>query len=176
MGPHSQGPQAPAKHCSSGTINSIISHYRYLVPDSIPDGRLHNITDGLSRIFAKVTAPLTYLTRKDIPYHWSLREREAFNTFEQLMTETPALQLVDPNLEYIVRCHAIGFAVGAILSQIHEDGGHPMIFKSRKGSQEEYNYPTYERELVAVIHALRTWRNYLEGSKFKIITDHNSLK
>ena len=40
----------------------------------------------------------------------------------------------------------------------------------------EANYPTHKRELLAVIRALRTWIHYLEGRKFKVITDHYSLK
>ena len=38
------------------------------------------------------------------------------------------------------------------------------------------NYPTHERGLLAVIHALRTWRHYLLGKRFKIVADHHSLK
>ena len=34
----------------------------------------------------------------------------------------------------------------------------------------------HERELLAVIHALRTWRHYLLGKKFIIVTNHHSLK
>ena len=38
------------------------------------------------------------------------------------------------------------------------------------------NYPTHDGELLALIHALRTWRHYLLGKQFKIATDHHSLK
>ena len=61
------------------------------------------------------------------------------------------------------------------MSQIHEDGEHPIAFESRKMNPAEGNYPTHERELLAAIHALWTWRHYLQGSKFRIITDHHSL-
>ena len=51
-----------------------------------------------------------------------------------------------------------------------------MAFESRKMNPVEQNYPTHERELLAVIHALRTWRHYLLGRKFTIVSDHHSLK
>ena len=38
------------------------------------------------------------------------------------------------------------------------------------------NYPTHERELLVVVHALRVWRHYLFGKQFKIVTDHHFLK
>ena len=41
--------------------------------------------------FAKIAAPLTDLTRKNIPYRWSLREGEAFNKLKELMTQVPVL-------------------------------------------------------------------------------------
>jgi len=39
----------------------------------------------------------------------------------------------------------------------------------------ELNYPIHEKELLAIVHALKVWRVYLEGHHFKIITDHKSL-
>ena len=33
-----------------------------------------------------------------------------------------------------------------------------------------------EQEMLAIICALKEWRHYLHGTKFKIITDHDSLK
>ena len=65
--------------------------------------------------------------------------------------------------------------MGAVLSQAYDTGDHPMAFKSRKMNSVEANYPTHERELLAIIHVLETWRHYLEGRKFKVITDHYSL-
>ena len=41
-GPHAPGLHRPAKRLSLDTINSISVHYPFLVPDSIPDGFLHN--------------------------------------------------------------------------------------------------------------------------------------
>ena len=51
-----------------------------------------------------------------------------------------------------------------------------MAFESRKMNPAEQNYPTHERELLAIIHALRTWRHYLLGRRFTIVSDHHSLK
>ena len=62
------------------------------------------------------------------------------------------------------------------MSRIREDGDHPIEFESRKMTPAEGNYPNHETELLAVIHALRTWRRYLEGTKFNIFMDDNSPK
>ena len=46
-------------------------------------------------------------------------------------------------------CDASDFAVGAVLSQKHDDGEHPMAYEWRKMNTAEGNYPTHERELLA---------------------------
>jgi len=40
----------------------------------------------------------------------------------------------------------------------------------------EWNYPAHEQELLAVIHALRTWSYYLDGAKFTVNTDQATLR
>ena len=54
--------------------------------------------------------------------------------------------------------------------------GRPIAFTSRKLKSYEGNYATHDLELLAVIHALKVWRHYLLGQRFKLVTDHKSLK
>ena len=126
--------------------------------------------------FARIAAPLTELTKKTVPWSWSLRAGEAFNALKTALLSAPVLKLADADKEYTVTCDASDFAVGAVLSQQYEDGEHPVAYESRKMNSAEQNYPTHERELLAVIHALRTWRHYLAGQKFTVVTDHYSLQ
>ena len=53
--------------------------------------------------------------------------------------------------------------------------GRPIAFESRKLSPEEVNYTTREQELLAVVHAMRTWQCYLEGVEFTMVIDHCPL-
>ena len=46
----------------------------------------------------------------------------------------------------------------------------------RKLKEHEQNFPTYDLELAAIIHALKMWRHYLMGRKFLLKTDNTSLK
>ena len=86
------------------------------------------------------------------------------------------LQLADLTRPYIVTIDASNFTIGAMLSQVWDDGEHLVAYESRKMNAAKQNYPTHERELLAVIHALRTWRHYFLGKKFTIGSDHHLLK
>ena len=64
-------------------------------------------------------------------------------------------------------------ASGAVLLQMDRQGNaHPIAFTSRKMQAAGRNYPTHEQEILAAVHALRT---YLDGTKFTVNTDHATL-
>jgi hypothetical protein len=47
-----------------------------------------------------------------------------------------------------------------------------VAFESRKLSAAEQNYTVTEQAMLGMVHALKTWRCYLEGSDFTVVTDH----
>lgn len=130
--------------------------------------------------FAQITVPLTDLLRKDTApsYAWTKRENEAFLNLKTTLTTAPVLKIANPEAKYTVTTDASDFAIGAVLSQKEgvSNDDRPIAFESRKLSAAETNYATHEKELLAIIHALKVWRTYLEGNHFEIITDHAALK
>src|SRR6185437_15048736 len=90
----------------------------------------------------------------------------------------PILILPDPKLPFVINTDASGFAIGAVLQQDQGKGLQPIAFLSKKMLDAETRYPVHEQELLAIIHALSSWRQYLLGSNFKVIvrTDHRSLQ
>ena len=80
---------------------------------------------------------------------------------------------MDPLKGNLILCtDASDLASGAVLMQDRKI----VAYESRKLNSAELNYPVYEKELLAVIHSLKVWRHYLLGVRFKIETDHQSLK
>ncbi len=81
----------------------------------------------------------------------------------------------DPSRPYTIHTDASDFALGAELLQDFGNGQQPIAYHSRKLSAAEVNYPTHDKEMLAIIDSLRTWRHLVLGSKGLVLTDHNTL-
>ena len=83
-------------------------------------------------------------------------------------------------MAFIVEVAASEAGVGAVLSQ--RLGTPPKLRPgtvfSRKLSPVERNYDVGDRELLAVVRALKMWRHWLEGANhpFLIWADHQHLE
>lgn len=127
--------------------------------------------------FSHITRPITALLAKDTPFDWNADCAKAFSTLKTAFTTAPVLRIFCPGLPLRVTTDASGSALGAVLEQNFDGKWHPIAFESRKLSPAEKNYPTHEQELLAIVHALRTWRIFLEGSgRFDVWTDHHALR
>ena len=52
----------------------------------------------------------------------------------------------------------------------------PVSYASKKLLDREERYSTSEKECLAVVWAIKKFEKYLYGSKFRLQTDHESLK
>jgi len=128
------------------------------------------------RRFAHSAAPLTDLLKKDRPWTWGPIEEEGFEELKHKLTTAPVLAFPDPTKPFTVTCDASSRAIGAVLSQDQGKGSQPIAYFSRKLSSSEQNYAAWEREMLALIEALRHWRHYLRGAvRNQAYTDHKSL-
>ena len=76
---------------------------------------------------------------------------------------------------FVITTDASNCALGAILSQGPVGKDLPIAFASRTLSQAEVNYNTTEKELLAIIFAVKHFRPYVYRQKFTLITEHRSL-
>ena len=129
--------------------------------------------------YSEIVLPLTRLTRKSVPWHFSEEARKAFNTLKQAFTTAPVLRHWEPDRQITVETDASDYAIAGILSITTDSGElHPVAFHSRTLTGAELNYDTHDKELLAIFEAFRTWRHYLEGSGIPIdvVTDHKNLE
>ncbi|MCO5597790.1 hypothetical protein L7F22_051872 [Adiantum nelumboides] len=122
--------------------------------------------------FSLIAGPLHDLTKKNVKYVWTEKRQQAFDTLKQKLISQPVLALSDLSKPFEVQCDGCGDCLGAVLLQ----EGHAIAYESRRLSSDEQILGIYEKELLAVLHALDSWKHYSLGNPFILQTDHQSLK
>jgi len=76
--------------------------------------------------------------------------------------------------KYLV-CDASDIGLGSWIG--HEELGsiRPCRFHSRKSSPAQLKYPTYQKELLAIVDSLKFFEAQLLDHKFTVLTDHQPL-
>ena len=125
--------------------------------------------------FAETALPLSELTKKSTPWCWSEREQCTVMLLLFRIVNAPCLRYFDDSLETHLYTDASKFGIGGWIGQVHADGIHPVVFWSRKLTPQEVNYPTHERELLALVKMCAKYRHLLVGRKVVAHTDHAAL-
>ncbi len=113
------------------------------------------------------------LLRKDCDFQWTVAAQERFDQVKMAMVNSPALSLFNPNLCTILSCDASDYGVGAVLTQLDDQGIERTIaFASRSLSDAERNYSIVEKEALVCVWSAEKWRTWLWGRKFIVCTDH----
>ncbi|MEN7973501.1 MAG: reverse transcriptase domain-containing protein [Verrucomicrobiota bacterium] len=127
--------------------------------------------------FADIAAPIQLLTHQDEPFRWGPEQQIAFEQLKTALTSPPILSypLEDAGM-MVLDTDASDLAVGAVLSQVQNGEERVLGYYSKTLSRTQRNYCTTQRELLAVVEATDHFRVYLLGQKFKLRTDHASLR
>ena len=88
------------------------------------------------------------------------------------MTTCPMLALLDFTKPFELQCDALGEGIGAVLMKEK----HPIAYESRNLRGPKRSCNIYDKEMLAIMHALAKFRQYLVSSKFIVKIDHNSLR
>jgi hypothetical protein len=121
--------------------------------------------------YGKIEAPLTTLLKKN-SFTWTPVAAQDFQTLKMAMCTTLVLALPDFTKTFFLECDASRKGISAILMQ----EGRPLAFTSKQLSERNLGKPIYEKEMLAILHAIELWCPYLLGQCFQIKTDHQSLK
>jgi transposase InsO family protein len=129
------------------------------------------------RDYAHVAAPLTDLTKDDTSWVWGDREQAAFEQLKAALIADPVMQAPDHTRPFIVHTDASDLACGAVLSQLDPATSTERVicYYSHRFSEAESKWPAHERELFAVVQALKEWRHHLLGREFTLFTDNAAV-
>ncbi|GBM77993.1 Retrovirus-related Pol polyprotein from transposon 297 [Araneus ventricosus] len=128
--------------------------------------------------YSTIARPLSDLLKKDRKFKFGEEERISFNQLKSMLAEKPVLRIYNPNYKTELHTDASLERYGAILMQKSPDDKnfHPSYYMSKKTTDAEKKYSSYELEALAVIEAVKKFRVYLLGIPFKIVTDCSALE
>jgi len=129
--------------------------------------------------FASIARPLHNLVKKDQKWNWTEKQKEAFRKLKEWFTKEPVLAAPDLDKKMRMEVDASDYAMGGVLSMEGKDGKWRLVvFLSKSLNETERNYKIHDKEMLAIIRGLESWRHLLEGAQFKfeIWTDHKNLE
>ncbi|GFW43657.1 retrovirus-related Pol polyprotein from transposon 297 [Trichonephila clavipes] len=129
-------------------------------------------------LFSVIAAPLTDALkgRAKGEITWTTECENAFRELKGKLIDKPVLYAPNFEREFIVQTDASNAGLGAVLSQLNEQGEeHPILYLSKKFSEVEKRYCTTEKECASIVFAIKRLHYYLDGNSFLVMTDHNPL-
>jgi uncharacterized protein YqgQ len=127
--------------------------------------------------FAVIATPLTSMQGEKKIFKWGKEQQEAFETLKEKMLEAAPLEHPDFNKQFIISTDASLGALGAVLSQLDEEGRErPIAFASKTLTGAETRYSPTELELLAIKWAVTDkFKQYIIGREFTVYSDHEAL-
>jgi hypothetical protein len=121
---------------------------------------------------------------KEAQKHFPPRTEEhqiAFEAIKALVVSADCLTVIDhenpEDNKIFVTCDASDWRTGAVLSFSPTwETACSVAYDSLQLKAAEKNYTIHEKELLAIIHALKRWRSDLLGAPIYVYTDHKTLK
>lgn len=117
------------------------------------------------RGFAQHTAP----TGKDIQFQWTADCQEAFEFLKDTLC---CMSHPDFTQHFTLYKDASQVAVGAVLAQVVDTLEKVVANASHSFTAAKRQWFTYNRELWAIVWAVRSFRHYLGLLPFIFVTDH----
>jgi len=121
--------------------------------------------------FSKIAKFLPKLIKKGDKFNWTAEQQNSFQLLKEKLITASVLNYPDFQQEFLITTDTSDFAIGPVLSQGPVGQDRPLAYASRILYKAEQNYNTIEKELLVIVWAVKYFRPYLYGMKFKRITD-----
>ena len=135
---------------------------------------LQQLVDG----HACLAAPLHELTKQDVDWKWETEHETAFNDLKESLALDPFVALPNETDPFVLRLDASNVCIGGALLQRTNRGEKVIAYISRKFSATEQNWSTWEKELYALVHAIKLFGYLLIDSAHPVtfMCDHKPLQ
>ncbi len=98
---------------------------------------------------------------------------------KKALVQSPMLAYPTRDKQFVLSTDASDMGMGAVLEQEQEEDGHVVnqviAYASESLLMSQRRYCTMNKELLAVVTAVKLFKYYLTGCHFTLVTDHASL-
>ena len=107
--------------------------------------------------------------------NWTPECQNSFQSTKEALAQAALLHHPRPDATLALTTDASKVAIGGVLEQRGKTGWEPLAFFSARLRGTQREWPPFDRELLAAFRSIRHFRHILEGRKFTLYTDHQSL-
>ena len=150
--------EPPANARKLKTFLGLTGYYRHFVRD-----------------YSKIAQPLTELTRDDAEWVWTEAHQSAFEELKKILTSDQVMNYPDFTKPFTIKSDASLGAIGYVLTQKIDGKEKVISYGSKKLSDTQRRWSTYDREYFALLCAVRANSHYLRHAPFTAVTDHRPL-
>ena len=102
--------------------------------------------------FSQIAHPLSRLTGKQVPFHWTKECNDAFEKLKGQLISAPIMAYPTDTGEYLLDTDASDVAIGAVLSQTQGGKLCTIAYASRSLNKAERKYCVTRKELLAIVN------------------------
>ena len=125
--------------------------------------------------FSEIVLPLQRLMKKGVEYVWTEECTAAYMLMKEMFKEKLSLYIPNPSLPYVVHTDASNFASSSVLHQRVDGELVPIAFHSEAFTGSQLGQHILEKELYALVDAVKRFEYYLVGTNFEVFTDSRVL-
>lgn len=140
-----------------------MNFYRRFLPDAaITQGKLQALIKGKKK-------------KDQSQIIWTEDVLKAFEKCKLDLANVVYLAHPVPAAQLIMNVDASDFAVGAVLHQMNEGQLEPLGFYSKRMTDTQKRYSTYDREFLAIYQSVKYLKYSIDGQNCIIYTDHKPI-
>lgn len=153
----------PTLACELKRYMAMINFYRRFLPHA-------------AEVQAKLQTLIVGNKKHDkTPLVWTKDTENAFEEFKTMLSNATMLAHPSKIGKLMVATDASSKSIGGVVHQVDNGKIRPLGFFSKRLTEREQRYPTYDRELLAIFRTIRHFEYLLEGREFEIHCDHKPL-
>ena len=99
------------------------------------------------RYVPKYTDLTVNLRKKNVEFICTEKQQKPFNRLKIIKAKKPVVKVFDPQKDIALTTDANEHSISGILSQ----GGHPIIYLSKRLTNTEFSYSNIEKEALAIV-------------------------